>query len=243
MSMRRPLAYAALALTVGATSLATRTAHAEPPSPELMAKLAAYADAFDKQRTHASYGAEGEMDVLDGDGKVDSKKELAVHVDANGSEPKVTVLRYLEDGKDKTADAVKDAREADEKRKKRRASGKQLKMPILAQQQPRYNFDLKERSPDGSRVLMTFVPKDPADDTVEGAAWVDPEAGTVVSAGFKLSKTSLFVSYIHVAVEFGAQTSLGPAVSKVTVEGEGGILFLRKHFRGTATLSGYSIAP
>jgi len=68
-------------------------------------------------------------------------------------------------------------------------------------------------------------------------------AARATTLSFKMSRTPIFVGYIHFTVEFGAQTSLGPAVSKVIVDGKGGILFFRKHFRATASLSDYRILP
>jgi len=222
----------------------SREASAAPPSPELLAKLADYAAHFELQRTHASYAVEGKLDELDSDGKVDGIKELWGHVDADGLEARLTVIRYLEDGKDKTPDAIKEARESAEKNKKKKKEGKELKMPIRAEEQPRYVFDQVECDPhDPMHVRISFVPKEKADDTVEGSAWVNAESGAPISAGFKLSRTPMFVDYIHFSVEFGVTTSLGPAVSKVTVDGKGGILFFRKHFRATASLSDYRILP
>ncbi len=226
-----------------ALALVSPPALAEPVAPELLAKLAVYGQAFEAEMKRASYRVEGKMEILDGDGKPSETQELVAKVDANGGEPKITVLKYLEDGKDKTADAVKESQENAAKRKKRHDDDKELKMPILASQQPRYDFDEVERSADGRRVKIHFAPKSPADDTTDGSAWVDADAGTIVSASFRLSKTSMFIKYIHVIVEFAAQTSLGPAVSKVSIDGEGGILFFRRRFRGAATLSDYSIAP
>ena len=85
------------------------------------------------------------------------------------------------------------------------------------------------------------MPKARAGDTIEGSAWVDTRTGALISAGFKLSKTPLFVDYVHFTVEFGATTPLGPAVSSVSVDGKTGLLFLRKHFRVAATLGDYRI--
>ena len=72
---------------------------------------------------------------------------------------------------------------------------------------------------------------------------MDSRTGSLISAGFKLSKTSMFVDYVHFTVEFGETTALGPAVSKIHVEGQGGILFFRKRFRGTARVSDYAFVP
>jgi hypothetical protein len=232
-----------LFLGVGLLAL-PRVARADPPSPELLAKLADYAESFERQRTHASYAVKGRLDELDAEGQTDGSKELWGHVDADGHDARFTVLRYLEDGKDKTEDAIKEARESAEKSKKRRKEGKELKMPIRKDEQSRYVFDQAETDPkDPTRVRITFVPKERADDTVEGSAWVNAETGAPISAGFKLSKTPIFIDYVHFTVEFGEKTSLGPAVSKVIVDGKGGILFIRKHFRATASLSEYRILP
>jgi hypothetical protein len=242
--MTRRLAVTASLFGALVPLLTTSVARAEPPSPELMAKLAAYATRFEQQRTHASYAVEGKLDELDSDGKTDGTKELWGHVEADGVRARLTVIRYIEDGKDKTEDGIKEAREAAEKNKKEKEKGKELKMPILADQQGRYVFDQTETDPHNpTHVRITFSPKERAEDTVEGSAWVDEVSGTPISAGFKLSRTPLFVDYIHFVVEFGAATSLGPAVSHVSVDGKGGIPLFRKHFRGSVALSGYSILP
>jgi hypothetical protein len=225
-------------------SLTPLSASAEPPSPELMAKLGAYADRFDQQRTHASFAVEGHLELLDGDGKVDETKDLLGHVEADGVHARLTVIRYTEDGKDKTEEGIKEARESAEREKKKRDSGKELKMPIRTAEQARYVFDQVEVDPaNPNRVRITFVPKERGDDTVEGSAWVDAASGTPISAGFKLSRTPFLIDYIHFSVEFGEKTPLGPAVSKVVVDGKGGILFIRKHFHGTAVLSDYRVLP
>jgi hypothetical protein len=240
-SMRRPFVgplFAVLLLLTPAVSWAA------PPSADLMAKLGDYATKFERQRTHASYAVAGHMDMLDSDGAVDETKDLWGHVEADGQRARLTVIRYVDDGKDKTEEGIKESREAAEREKKKRESGKELKMPIRADEQARYIFDQTEVDPsDPTRVRITFVPKERGEDTVEGSAWVDSVTGAPISAGFKLSRTPIFVDYIHFSVEFGATTSLGPAVSKVLVEGKGGILFFRKHFRASALLSDYRILP
>jgi hypothetical protein len=220
-----------------------REAHADPPPPELMAKLAAHAEAFEAMRTHASYAIAGELDETDADGKTTSTKTGAARVEADGHATHTVVLRYAEDGKDETADAQKRARAADEKRA-HRPDAERIHMPFLERERANYTFDEVEHDPaDPTRVRLTFTPKQPSERTIEGSAWVDANAGQLVSAGFKVSRTPIFVDHIHITVEFGAETSLGHAVSRVTVDGGGGILFFHKHFVGTATLSDYRVVP
>ena len=44
-------------------------------------------------------------------------------------------------------------------------------------------------------------------------------------------------------IELAEKTELGPAISRVTVDGKGGILFFHKHFRGEARLFDYRFVP
>jgi hypothetical protein len=220
-----------------------RISAASPPSPDLMGRMAAYAAGFEAMRNHASFAVDGRMETLDHDGHADGIKEMRARVEGNGHESRFVVVKYTEDGEDKTADAEKKAedRAAD---RKAHPDKKRLRIPTLADEQPRYVFDQVEIDrADPSRVRIAFVPREPAEDTIEGSAWIDTRTGAPISAGFKISKTSWFVDYLHFTVEFGAQTDLGAAVSKVVVEGNGGVLFFRKRFHGTATLSAYRIVP
>lgn len=208
-----------------------------------MSKLAESAARFEALAVHGHYRLAGRMETVDGDGRADDVKEMRAHVEPNGELPRMIIDRYLEDGEDKTERAREDAAAREEKRRRDpdRAK-KRLRMPTLASEQAGYDFDVVETDPnDSSRIKLSFKPRAPDDHTVEGTAWVDGRRGTVLSAGFKLSRTSLFVRYVHVTVVFGAETALGPAISRIDFEGEGGILFLRKHFRGSATLSDYRL--
>jgi hypothetical protein len=219
-------------------------AEASPPSSGLMAELAKSAANFERMRTHASYALEGRMETVDGDGEVSSWKAIVARVEADGSEARFLVDRYVEDGDDKTAEARAKALERARERRRDPDKRKEIHMPTLASEQPRYAFDVVEVDRvDPSRVKLSFVPKVKTDTTVEGTAWIDTRRGAVLTAGFKLARTSMFVNYVHVTLVFGEETPLGPAVSKVSFEGEGGVLFFRKHVRGTATLSRYRILP
>jgi hypothetical protein len=233
---RLPVALAAAA----AAASSARAASAEPPAPEVMARLAAYAERLDSMRTHASYRFDGELSTLDRHGRTDSRKEMRGRIDADGSTARMTVLSYLEDGEDKTRDAQEKAAH----NQKRKRDKPKIRLPILADEQPRYVFDRVETDPsDSTRVKISFSPRVPGADTIEGTAWVDARTGSLLSAGFKLSKPSMFVDYVHFEVEFDESTALGPAVSEVRVEGQGGFLFFHKRFEGTAKVYGYSITP
>jgi hypothetical protein len=239
-AVRRALAATATSALV---AFLPSTASAQPPSPELMARLASNAAKFLSLRTHASYSIDGRMVMLDRQGNPDSVKEMTARVDADGKDSRFTVIRYLEDGEDKTADAQEEARKKAAQRKKE--NKKRLPIPILADEQPRYVFDQPETDPaDPARVRITFVPKAPDEDTIEGSAWVDSRTANLISVGFKMSKPPMFVDYVHVTLEFGAPTALGPAISRVIADGDGGVLFFyRRHFHATATVSNYRFTP
>lgn len=237
----KPAAMAVAVLV--AWSTATVTAHAEPPTPELMARLAVNAANFERMRTHASFKISGRMEDLDRDGSAGSVKEMNARIVAtgDGTEPTFVVDRYIEDGEDKTSESQERADERARERKRKPA--KKIRIPTLATEQQRYLFDVVAVDPiHPSRIKLSFVPKVKEEQTIEGSAWVDADRGVVLSAGFKLARTSMFVSYVHVKLLFGEEGPLGPAITKVEFEGEGGVLFVRKHFRGSATLSNYKLA-
>lgn len=232
------------ALAASAAFSITSVARAQPPSPELMARLATNAARFEQLVTRATYALRGRMEDVDGSGRARGIKEMDAHVEPDGDVPRMIIERYFEDGEDKTEEAREDARERAEKRRHDpdRAK-KRLRMPTLADEQSRYTFDIVEVDRvDPARVKLSFVPRVVDERAIEGTAWIDTREATVLSAGFKLAKTSMFVRYVNVTVVFGAETPLGPAVSRVDFEGEGGLFFLlHKHFRGSATLSGYRL--
>lgn len=196
-------------------------------------------------KTHASFVIAGKLEELASDGSAKNAKEMTARVTADGTRLHLDVLRYVEDGQDKTIEAQQKSKEKEAEKKPETGPKKRdVRMPFHAGEQPRYWFDQIETDPtDPTRVRIAFVPKIKEDDTIEGSAWVDTQAGTVLSAGFKLSKPPTAVDYVNVQIAFGASTSLGPAISKIDIEGAGGILFVRKHFRGSATLTNHTIVP
>ncbi len=228
-----------------ALALVAPGAQAQTPAPDLMARLGAYAVRFETMRTHASYRVEGRLESIDGNNRVDSRKYMRGRVDSDGHKVEFSIQQYMEDGQDKTAEAK------DKQRKQREESAheapshkREWRMPFHPGEQARYWFDQVETDPsDPNRVRIAFVPKIKEDDTIEGSVWVDVQRGTLISAGFKLSKPPTLVDSVHVTMLFGEQTSLGPAPSHIAVEARGGALFLRKHYHGEAMLSAYSLVP
>ena len=213
----------------------------------ILARLEGHASKFETMKKRGSYTFTGQVAEVDGSGKASATKEMVVDVkaQANGSDPITDIVKYTEDGQDKT-------NEAQEKAKKRKAEGKKpsgkrmrdFHLPFLASERARYVFTLAERSSaDPNQVRIAFVPKTPAEDAYKGSAWVDEKAGEVLSVGFSLSKNPTFVEHIDVTVEFGLTTTLGRAPSKIAFDARGGFLVIKKRYKGSATITNARIVP
>jgi hypothetical protein len=228
--------------------LLPRYARAQVPDPALLASLANHAEAFAAVVDRASYRLDEVTEELDRDGKVTTRETTRARVDPEGNKSRETVEASTRNGKDATAEKQEQVQDAagrnDDGDANDLLSCDKLRMPFLRMEQPLYVFNVVGAdSADRSRVEISFTPKRPDEHTMEGAAWVDARSGTLISAGAKLSKPAGHVDWVHFTVEFGARTPLGPALSHVTFEAKGGVLFVRKHVRGEMTLSDYRLGP
>ena len=212
----------------------------------LMTGLAKHAAAVEEMGKRGAFTFTGKMEQLDGDGKASEVKEITVRSTPSATQPRVSkVIRYVEDGKDKTAEAQAKAeeRKANHKASKGDKKALSVKLPFLANEQARYTFTVAERDPaQPGRVLIAFNPKVSAEDALKGTAWVDEGTQEVLSSGFSFSKNPTFVDYIKVTVVFGLPTPLGRAPSEVSFDAKGGLLFIRRHYRGTGRFSDPVIA-
>jgi len=206
----------------------------------LLQGLAKHADAFEQMKRRGAFTFSGKMEELDGDGKPSEVKEIVLRATPRRDpelQPITDVVKYVENGTDKTAEAREKSKERNAKPTKKKKD-RDYRLPFLASQQPRYVFTLAERDPvHAERVKIAFVPLEPAEDALKGSAWVDETAGEVLSVGFSLSKNPTFIDHIEVTIVFGLPTPLGRAPSRLSFDGRGGFLFIRKHYRGTGTIS------
>lgn len=234
-----------LAALLVATVVDVRGAQAQPPPHGLMTRLGAYAERFESMRKRASYVVDAELDSVDRAGQPDSTKKGKARVTSNGTDSTLSILQYFEDGQDKTAEAQQKLRERRAEDARHPSPPKRAwRMPFHPGEQPRYRFDVVEvdaRNP--AHVRIAFAPKIKEDDTIEGSAWVDVPSGTLLSAGFKLSRPPSLIDAVNVRMSFDEHTSLGPAPSHIDVEAHGGFLFFRKRYRGQATLTHYQLQP
>lgn len=220
-------------------------AFAQPPDPALIARLGHHVEALDQIGTRASLRVESVTEELDGDGKVTSTETEVARVESDGKEPHEVVERCVKDGKDVTAEEQEKTRKEEakkrEKKKEKKDDDEELTLPFASDA---YVYDqVGVDTVDPTRVEISFIPKKPGKRTLEGKAWVDTTTGTILSAGAKLSKPPTFVDWVHITVELGAKTPLGPALSHLTFEAKAGLLFIRKHYRGEVKMSDYRLAP
>ncbi|MBS2016494.1 MAG: hypothetical protein JST00_26655 [Deltaproteobacteria bacterium] len=240
-----------VAVAGGAVGFAPTVALAEDPAPgampttpvpaALMTGLAAHAQRFEDMKKRGGFLFSGKMEELASDGKVDETKEIVVRITPRPepASPIAEVIKYLENGADKTDEARKKAEERKAKPKKK--SDKELHFPFLASEQRRYTFGVAERSADG-RARIVFRPLEPAEDAIKGSAWVDEATGEVLSMGFSFSKNPIFIDHVDIQITFGMATPLGRAPSQIAFDGRGGFLVIRKHYRGHATFSEPKVA-
>jgi len=228
------------AICVCAALSSSRPAHAAPPDPNLLARLAQNEQEIEMTARRANYRAEEVVQQIDRHGKVSSTKTLRYRIESNGTTRHKIVESAVEDGKDVTFDEQQKARknEAERVRKKR----DDMAWPFAPGSAARYTYNQIATDPTRPYyVEIAFAPKNPDSHTFEGTAWVDAAKGQIMSAGLRLSKPPTLVDWVHLTAEFGS-TPAGSALSRISVEGAGGLLFLHKHFRSRIKMTDWRLA-
>ncbi len=211
-----------------------------PALSTLLARSARHAQDFEEMKKRASFTMRGRLEELDGDGKVAVTKEMSLRSTATPTARVNEILRYAEDGADKTAEY---RREAEAKRRARtKDKKKDWHLPFLAAEQPRYTFAVSGRDATREHTKITFQPLAAAEDTFRGSAWIDEHTGEILTLAFTPSKLPLFVDRLDVDVRFDLRTPLGRAPSTISVDVRGGLLVVHKRYRGAATITDPAVA-
>ena len=231
------LALAAMSALPSAEGAAYAEEAPDPALGPLLAKLAQHAQSFEEMKKRGSFTVNGKVEELDGKGHVDGTKEMVLRVTATPAERLTEIVRYVEDGEDKTDIArrkmAKQKAEKEDTSKKKR----DLHLPFLPSEQPHYTFALAERDPAApGHVRVIFTPRVPAEDAYKGSAWVDEPSGQVLTLGFSPSKNPTFVDHVDVTMRFDHATSLGRAPSSLSFDARGGLLVIHKHYRGNVAI-------
>jgi hypothetical protein len=240
---RRVVALMALGVLAAGVS-ASRTAHATPPDRALLDRLSHTEQDIELAGKRLSFRAERVVEQLDGDGKVSSTRTTRYRVESDGKTTHEIVEAATEDGKDVTADEQDKARTREAKRASKKADPADAPVwPFAPSSQARYTYDQVAVDPaNPANVEISFVPKNPDSHTFEGKAWIDTANARILSASVRLSKPPTLVDWVHFNVEF-ASTPAGPTLSHLKFEASGGLLFIRKHFRGEIKMSDWRVAP
>jgi hypothetical protein len=220
-----------------------REARADDPvaRAELLSRLATTSARFEEMLKKASFTVSGRMEKVSSDGVGSDPKESTFRLTPDGERKKVEVIKYVEDGEDKTAEARQKAADR-AKQPKKAKKGDELHLPFLQSEQSKYDFRVGEADVrDPARVRIYFNAKSPAENLLNGSAWVDTRSGDLLSMGVAPSKPPGFVDYLRVQIEFAATTPMGPAVSKLSFEAGGSFLFIKKRYRGSATVADYQL--
>jgi hypothetical protein len=136
----------------------------------------------------------------------------------------------VDDGKDLTAHyrAEAEKRAADE--------GLSFELPFTEQNLPRHRFSVVgPDAKDPSKLRLRFEPSgERGTEVLVGEALVDPQSGHVLQLAFRPSKyPSILIDRLDVQMDFRVHPGVGAVVSRMVVDGEGGLLFFKKRGRST----------
>jgi hypothetical protein len=250
--LRRAVVAVTLGLAAVASTDVARGDAPPPPAPSpsgelapLLSRVARHADQFEQMKRRGSYTLSGKMEELDRSGKVDGTKEMVMRVTATPAERLTEIMKYIEDGADKTAEAKQKAEKRRAEAKKESGRSKKmsdLHLPFLGSEQPRYTFSLGERDAQKNQTRIVFQPKAAAEDAYKGSAWIDESTGEVLTIAFSPSKYPTFVDRVDVSIRFDLPTPLGRAPSSFSFDARGGFLVVHKHYRGSATITDARVA-
>jgi hypothetical protein len=209
-------------LLAAATTPASAPAAVAPP-PELMRRLA-------EQAARLQRGLEDLSIEVGLDYREIGKKGQIVHeglstavIDFHGPKRVTRVLRATRDGKDALKEAQKDAEENDQK--ERKPVG-----PFEAWNQPKHRFVVLGPAPGGLLKLGISPADGKAHDIFQGEALVDPATGEAVRVSVSPTKLPAFVDRLQFVVDYGVKLpGIGRTLSHITVDGQGGFLFFRRH--------------
>jgi hypothetical protein len=232
-------------------------APAHKPAVDLGALLARLAAA--EERVAASSKAIGftmtaRAEELDRKGNPETVHESVERIRTVDGKSDSELIRASTDGKDETAEERKkraDAKAEEEKRAKdekgkeggRKSVSVGISSPFGAETQKKYRYSLVGKDPSApDRWRIRFEPKgEPSPELLTGEAIVDAAAGAVIRVTQHPAKNPHFVDRMETTLDFDPANPVGPLPVRMTVEGEGGFLFIKKRIRATMTFSDWKV--
>jgi hypothetical protein len=184
----------------------------------------------------------------DGKGRVTHTYERVRRMRHEDGKQTSELLRALDDGRDVTAERRAEAqkRAAEQQDAAKKEGGLSFELPFTKENQARHRFTvLGPDAQDGRLLRVGFEPAGERDPQVMvGEALVDSQSGQVRQLRFRPSKfPSLLIDRLDVQMDFREQPGVGAVVSRLVVDGEGGLLFFKKRGRSTLRFADVVFKP
>lgn len=214
-------------------------ASAPPDLPELLRKLATHAERVEQNEHRLDFVRSETHDELDSDGKVEHGVERVVRVEHPAGQENEVLVKELRDGKDITAETKPRFDEAQARYRELKQKEPQKKdsyravSPFKASEQTKYHFELAEEGSRPGEWTLRFRPANgPGKQLMQGTARVNVAAGEAISMKMSPSELPRFTQRADLQLGFN-HAGKEPVLQTLHFEGEGGLLFFKKHFRGS----------
>lgn len=240
-----------LRLFLGMLALTATPAMAQTPVelPSLLQRVGQNQGAQARALAQCTYTGTTRNEDLDSKGKPTSVSETIERISWENGAQRKQLVKASRDGLDVTREETGRREKADTSREppgksKQQSTTLALEAPTELANQPRYRFSVAGTAPgQPGGLLVAFEPRGPATvDTNIGEALIDSSAASVSLIRFHPAILPAHTDSMSVAMEYAAPFQDGFALSSVTIEGEGGILFIHKRFRIRMTYSDYTCA-
>ena len=214
---------------------------ADAPPADLMKRLADSTAAMQKTAEAADVTIDTLAEQLDKSGKSTDTTDVVVRVTHPGGHEQDELVKYVEDGKDLTAEKKAKAAKDDAKKKTTDDgdANQDVPIPFSAARQPRYRFTAQGADEQG-RLRIHYEPAGtPGEDDGIGDALVDPATGALVQLTWSPAKLPTMVKELAMTLTFTQDPAHGTLLSKIEGHGRAGVLFVQKRFRLTTTFTEY----
>lgn len=189
---------------------------ATAPDEQLMKRLAQHAEATADYGKTCSVTVDTIAEEYDSDGKTTKTTRSSLRVTRRDGKESRRLTKYEENGVDQTEKKRKEVESAE---------SKPVNSPFHPAEQPKYRFTQLADDRIGFAPAGEKTP-----DVITGEATIDVEAGAVRFVTMQPSKMPAFVDALMLTATFDAPTPIGKTMSKLTIKGTGGFLFIKKRF-------------
>ncbi|MGV3624662.1 MAG: hypothetical protein ACO1OB_27835 [Archangium sp.] len=190
------------------------------PDAPLMKRLAAHAERMETFTRNSSFTVDTVAEEFDSDGKATKTTRTSLRVTRRDGKESRKLTKYEENGVDLT----------EKKRSEiEKAESKPVHSPFLASEQSKYRFTQLAEDQLG---IEPAGAKDP--ELITGKATIDPASGEVRFVTMEPSKMPAFVDSLRLTATFDERS-----MTKFTIKGMGGFLFIKKRFGVVSSFRDY----